>query len=56
MQSYYTAALTAAGVPFSTWDLAADSNLPLNYTKAFKNVVWFTGNSYPAPLGPYEER
>src|SRR5204862_371059 len=54
VQSYYTAALTTAGVGFSIWDLTADSNLPANYAKAFKNIVWFTGNSYPAPIGPYE--
>jgi hypothetical protein len=54
VQSYYTAALTSAGVSFSTWDLATDKNLPVNYTKAFKNVVWFTGNSYPGPITPYE--
>jgi hypothetical protein len=54
VQSYYTAALTSAGVAFSTWDLAVDSKLPLNYMKAFKNIVWFTGNSYPGPILPYE--
>ena len=54
VQSYYTAALTSAGVAFSKWDLAVDPNLPRNYVRAFKNVVWFTGNSYPAPIGPYE--
>jgi uncharacterized repeat protein (TIGR01451 family) len=54
VQSYYTTALTSAGIAFSKWDLAADSNLPRNYVLAFKNVVWFTGNSYPAPIGPYE--
>lgn len=54
VRAYYTTALTTAGVTFSTWDLSTDSKLPLNYTKAFKNIVWFTGNSYPAPLGPYE--
>jgi uncharacterized repeat protein (TIGR01451 family) len=54
VQSYYTTALNTAGVAFSTWDLSVDSKLPLNYTKAFKHVVWFTGNSYPGPLLPYE--
>ncbi|MDX6410525.1 MAG: hypothetical protein QOE91_41, partial [Gaiellaceae bacterium] len=54
VQSYYTTALTSAGVSFSTWDLATDKNLPTNYVKAFKNVVWFTGNSYPGPITPYE--
>ena len=56
VQPYYTAALTAAGVSFSTWDLSADSNLPLGYLTAHKNVVWFTGTSYPGPLLPYEAR
>lgn len=55
-QPYYAAALTAAGVQFSTWDLAKQGNFPPNYLKAFKNVVWFTGNSYPGPLLPYESR
>jgi hypothetical protein len=56
VQGSYAAALTAAGVQFSTWDLAADSNLPLNLVMAHKNVVWFTGNAYPAPIAPYEAR
>jgi uncharacterized repeat protein (TIGR01451 family) len=55
-QPVYKAALTDAGAQFSTWDLGADSDLPANYLKAFKNVVWFTGNSYPGPLLPYEGR
>jgi photosystem II stability/assembly factor-like uncharacterized protein len=54
VQSYYGNALTAAGTSFSVWDLATDANLPLNYMKAFKNIVWFTGNSYPGPVQPYE--
>ena len=54
VQSYYTTALNTAGVAFSTWDLAVDPNLPPNFAKAFKSIVWFTGNSYPAPIGPYE--
>ena len=56
VQSYYTAALTTAGIPFSTWDLGADSNIPLHYMQAFRNIVWFTGNSYPGPVLPYEAR
>ncbi len=53
--SNYTAALTAAGITsYSVWDLALDATLPPNYLKAFKNVVWFTGNTYPGPMGPYE--
>ena len=54
VQSYYTAALTAAGVQFTTWDLNADPNLAPKYMTAFKNIVWFTGNSYPGPLTKYE--
>jgi hypothetical protein len=56
VQSYYTAALTAAGQAFDVWDLAANPALPLGYMKAHHNIVWFTGNSYPAPLGPYEAK
>jgi hypothetical protein len=55
-QPRYKDALTTAGVPFSTWDLGTDPELPPNYLKAFKNVVWFTGNSYPGPILPYEGR
>jgi uncharacterized repeat protein (TIGR01451 family) len=55
-QPIYKAALTDAGAQFSTWDLGANSDLPANYLKAFKNVVWFTGNSYPGPLLPYESK
>ncbi len=39
---------------YTVWDLASDANLPAGYLAAFKNVIWFTGNSYPDPLGPYE--
>jgi hypothetical protein len=56
VQSVYAAALTGAGVSFDTWDVDADSNLPANYLLAHRNVVWFTGNTYPAPITPYEAR
>ncbi|GAA0930631.1 hypothetical protein GCM10009554_13950 [Kribbella koreensis] len=56
VQAVYAAALTGAGVSFDTWDLDADSNLPANYLLAHRNVVWFTGNTYPAPITPYETR
>jgi hypothetical protein len=56
VQSVYAAALTGAGVQFDTWDLGADSDLPPGYLLAHKNVVWFTGNSYPAPITPYESK
>src|SRR5262249_30995908 len=54
VQSFYTTALTANNVAFSTWDLATDPKLPLTFLLAHKNVVWFTGNSYPGPITPYE--
>jgi hypothetical protein len=53
-ESYYQAALTTAGEDFSYWDLADDADLPASYLAAYRNVVWFTGNSYPAPITPYE--
>jgi uncharacterized repeat protein (TIGR01451 family) len=56
VQSYYTAALTSNGVKFSVWDLSTDPNIPQNYMKAFKTIVWFTGNSYPGPILPYEAK
>lgn len=52
--SYYTDALTANGIPYLTWDISADKDLGLNYTKSFRTILWFTGNSYPAPITPYE--
>jgi uncharacterized repeat protein (TIGR01451 family) len=54
VNSVYTTALTSAGVSFDTWDLNANPNLPAKYISAFKNVVWFTGISYPGPITPYE--
>ena len=54
VQSYYAAALTAAGQAFDVWDLASKPVLPLGYMKAHANIVWFTGNSYPAPLAGHE--
>ena len=54
VNSFYTTALTARGIAFQLWDLGADKNLPANYMRSFKNIVWFTGNSFPAPIGPYE--
>jgi hypothetical protein len=39
---------------YSVWDLSTDSNLPKGYLTAHKYVVWFTGNSYPGPIVPYE--
>ncbi|TDO52843.1 putative repeat protein (TIGR01451 family) [Kribbella sp. VKM Ac-2571] len=56
VQGAYATALTSKGVAFDTWDLSTDINLPQNYLLAHKNVVWFTGNTYPAPITPYEAR
>jgi len=55
-QSYYTTALNSVigAAAYSTWDLAVDKNLPQGYLTAHKYVVWFTGNSYPGPIIPYE--
>ena len=51
VQQYYKDALTAANVPFQTWDLKADgSTLPQAFLMDFTKVVWFTGNSYPDPV------
>ena len=52
VQSYYTTAL--AGRTYAVWDLATKPFLPAGYLAAHKTVVWFTGNSYPAPIGPHE--
>ncbi len=54
VESYYTAAVGSSGYAYDYWDLAANPELPLNYLKAHKAVVWFTGASYPGPLLPYE--
>ena len=51
---YYKDALDANGVSYGTWDLADDPELPASYLALHHNVVWFTGNSYPAPITPYE--
>jgi len=52
---YYTEALQLAGFGgYNIWDLTDDPVLPLNYMKAHKAIIWFTGTSYPGPLGPYE--
>jgi uncharacterized repeat protein (TIGR01451 family) len=56
VQQRYADLLTAANVPFATWDLRADGSVPLAFLTLFKNVVWFTGNSFPAPLAPYEAK
>jgi uncharacterized repeat protein (TIGR01451 family) len=55
VESYYGDALTATGTAFSRWDLSADPALPVSYLTAHRTVVWFTGNTYPAPITPYED-
>jgi hypothetical protein len=54
VESYYENALSANGVSYSYWDLSADPTLPLSMLTAHKYVIWFTGNSYPGPITPYE--
>ncbi|WP_132117037.1 FixG Ig-like domain-containing protein [Actinocrispum wychmicini] len=54
VQTAYQDALTANGVKFSYWDLSADQALPRTYVTAHRNVVWFTGKTFPAPVTPYE--
>ena len=54
VQSFYTTALTSVRPTFDVWDLAATPVLPTGYMKAHKNIVWFTGASYPDPIGIYE--
>jgi uncharacterized repeat protein (TIGR01451 family) len=55
VESYYDAALTANGTAYSTWNLTADPALPRTYLTAHRTVLWFTGNTYPAPITPYED-
>ena len=54
VQGIYKTALTTAGVQFTTWDLLADGSLSETFILGFKNVVWFSGNSWPEPVVPYE--
>ena len=54
VQGFYTAALHDAGISFDVWDLHTNPTLPIKYMEAFKHIVWFTGNSYPGPIQPYE--
>jgi len=53
-QPYYADALNANSIDFSTWDLTKNPTLPIGFLNAYKNVYWFTGNSYPGPITPYE--
>src|SRR5439155_2685774 len=38
----------------NAWDLEKHPTLPAAFLTSYKNVVWFTGNSYPGPITPYE--
>jgi uncharacterized repeat protein (TIGR01451 family) len=51
---YYETALAANNVAYGYWDLTANPVVPESYLAAHSTIIWFTGNSYPAPLGPYE--
>jgi uncharacterized repeat protein (TIGR01451 family) len=51
---YYQDALNANGIDYGYWDLSENAVIPPTYLAAHQNVVWFTGNSYPGPLGGYE--
>ena len=56
VQKYYADALQANSIDFSTWDLNANPSLPTGFLNAYSNVYWFTGNSYPSPITPYESQ
>ena len=56
VKSYYQTALSDSGTPYSFWDLSVDKDLPQEYMNAHKNIVWFTGTSYPGPILPYEAK
>jgi uncharacterized repeat protein (TIGR01451 family) len=49
----YKAAM--GSTPYGYWDLSVDATIPQTYLTAHKNVVWWTGNAYPAPITPYEK-
>lgn len=55
VQSYYTAALDAYGQPYDIWDLSDNPTFPTNYLTNYSTIIWFTGNTYPAPITPYED-
>jgi uncharacterized repeat protein (TIGR01451 family) len=52
---YYKAALDSNNVDYGYWDLLENPDLPQSYLTAHTDVIWFTGNSYPGPLLPYEK-
>ena len=50
----YETALTANSIAFGRWDVAANPKLAIGLLGAYSNVIWFTGNTYPGPILPYE--
>lgn len=54
-RSYYTAALDAAGVAYDVWDLSTSASLPQSVLDTHAQVIWYTGNTYPGPLLPYQD-
>ena len=48
-------ALTAAGVPFDTWDLADGPDLPAGYLKAHRTSSGSRATPIPARSAPYED-
>jgi len=56
VQSYYTGTLNSLGVQYNYWNLQSTPVLPPNYMQAHKAIVWFTGNTYPGPIVPYEAK
>ena len=55
VQARYRAALDANGTAYDVWDLATDPVLPASVLTTHRSVFWWTGNTYPAPLGGYED-
>jgi uncharacterized repeat protein (TIGR01451 family) len=56
LQAYYATALTANGLPYMLWDIDANPSIGQGFFLSFKHIVWYTGNSYPAPIAPYEAK
>ena len=53
---YYTKVMNLTSIAYNYWNLRPNSSLPLNYMKAHKAIVWWTGGSYPNPFTPYEPK
>ena len=54
-QPIYKAALTDAGVPFSTWDLAADADLPAELPEGVQERRLVHRQQLPRPAAPVRE-